>query len=66
MTECNAIIKANNEIDKLKRENETLNELCVKYGFEMGKLEEENGQLKEEIKDLNDILARYEEKELEE
>ena len=66
MTECNAIIKANNEIDKLKRENEKLNELCVKYGFEMGKLEEENGQLKEEIKDLNDILARYEEKELEE
>ena len=27
-------------------------------------LEEENEQLKEEIKDLNDILARYEEKEL--
>ena len=47
MTECNAIIKANNEIDKLKRENEKLNELCVQYGFEMGRLEEENEQLKE-------------------
>ena len=29
-------------------------------------LEEENEQLKEEIKDLNDVLARYEEKELQE
>jgi len=27
-------------------------------------LHEENEQLKEEIKDLNDVLARYEEKEL--
>lgn len=49
MTECNAIIKANNEIDKLKRENEKLNELCVQYGFEMGKLEEENEHLKQEL-----------------
>lgn len=49
MTECNAIIKANNEIDKLKRENEKLNELCVQYGFEMGKLEEENKQLKQQL-----------------
>ena len=47
MTECNAIIEANNEIDKLKRENKKLNELCVEYGFEMGRLEEENEQLKE-------------------
>lgn len=30
------------------------------------KLEKENEQLKQEIKDLNDILARYEEKELRE
>lgn len=30
------------------------------------KLKKENGQLKSEIKDLNDVLARYEEKELEE
>ena len=47
MTECNAIIEANNEIDKLKRENKKLNALCVEYGFEMGRIEEENEQLKE-------------------
>lgn len=46
MTECNAIIEANNEIDELKRENKELNKLCVKYGFEVGRLEEENEQLK--------------------
>lgn len=46
MTECNAIIEANNEIDNLKRENKKLNELCVKYDFEVGRLEEENKQLK--------------------
>lgn len=32
----------------------------------MNDLSEENEQLKSEIKDLSDILARYEEKELEE
>ena len=32
----------------------------------LNKLVDENEQLKEEIKDLNDVLARYEEKELEE
>ena len=47
MTECNAIIEANNEIDELKRENKKLNELCVRYGFEVGRLEEENEQLKQ-------------------
>ena len=52
MTECNAIIEANNEIDKLKRENKKLNELCVKYGFEVGRLEEKNEQLKEENEQL--------------
>lgn len=46
MTECNAIIEANNEIDELKRENKKLNESCVRYGFEVGRLEEENEQLK--------------------
>lgn len=49
MTECNAIIEANNEIDRLKEENKKLNALCVKYGFEIGELEEENEQLKQEI-----------------
>ena len=53
MTECNAIIEANNEIDELKRENKKLNELCFRYGFEVGRLEEENEQLKQ---DLNDDL----------
>ena len=54
MTECNAIIEANNEIDELKRENKKLNELCVKYGFEVGRLEEENEELKKE----NEFLKR--------
>ena len=52
MTECNAIIEANNEIDELKRENKKLNELCVKYGFKVGKLEEENEQLKKRNTEL--------------
>ena len=63
MTECNAIIEANNEIDELKRENKELNKLCVKYGFEVGRLEEENKQLKSTIAQLieqnrknNDLL----------
>lgn len=47
MTECNTIIEANNEIDELKIENKELNKLCVKYGFEVGRLEEENEQLKQ-------------------
>ena len=33
---------------------------------EWSSLKEENEQLKSEIKDLNDVLARYEEKELKE
>ena len=52
MTECNAIIEANNEIDELKRENKKLNELCVKYGFEVGRFEEENEQLKQHNTEL--------------
>ena len=49
MTECDAIIKANNEIDELKKENKKLNGLCVNYGFEMGRLAEENKQLKDKL-----------------
>ena len=56
MTECNAIIEANNEIDELKRENKELNKLCVKYSFEVGRLEEENEQLKQTNQRLNDEL----------
>lgn len=58
MTECNAIIEANNEIDKLKKENKKLNELCVQYGFDMGRLAEENEQLKKD----NKILLKHCEK----
>ena len=64
MTECNAIIEANNEIDKLKRENKKLNELCVKYGFEVGRLEEENEQLKQYKQSVNDVLKSWSQKNL--
>lgn len=60
MSECNAIIEANNEIYRLKKENEKLNALCVQYGFDMGKLKEENEQLKNEIKMLKLTIARNE------
>ena len=66
MIECNAIIEANNEIDELKRENKKLNELCVKYGFEVGRLEEENEQLKQrndrQAKQLDRLYSLIEEK----
>lgn len=66
MTECNAIIEANNEIDELKRENKKLNESCVRYGFEVGRLEEENEQLKQrndrQAKQLDKLYGLIEEK----
>ena len=52
MSECNAIIEANNEIDRLKKENEKLNALCVQYGFDMGELEEEYEQCKQAYQTL--------------
>ena len=61
MIECNAIIEANNEIDELKRENKKLNKSCVRYGFEVGRLEEENEQLKQrntELVNKIDFLER--------
>lgn len=66
MTECNAIIEANNEIDELKRENKKLNESCVRYGFEVGRLEEENEQLKQrndrQAKQLDRLYSLIEKK----
>ena len=66
MTECNAIIEANNEIDELKRENKKLNESCVRYGFEVGRLEEENEQLNQrndrQAKQLDRLYSLVEEK----
>ena len=66
MTECNAIIEANNEIDELKRENKELNKLCVKYDFKVGRLEEENEQLKQrndrQAKQLDRLYGLVEEK----
>ena len=64
MTECNAIIEANNEIDELKRENKKLNESCVKYGFEVGWLAEENEQLKQYKQSVNDVLKSWSQKNL--
>ena len=56
MSECNAIIEANNEINRLKRENKKLNALCVQYGFDMGRLEEENEQLKQQNEQAIDLI----------
>ena len=64
MTECNAIIEANNEIDELKRKNKKLNESCVRYGFEVGRLEEENEQLKQYKQSVNDVLKSWSQKNL--
>ena len=66
MTECNTIIEANNEIDELKRENKKLNELCIKYDFKVGRLEEENEGLKQrndrQAKQLDRLYSLIEEK----
>ena len=64
MTECDAIIEANNEIDELKRENKKLNESCVRYGFEVGRLKEENKQLKQDKQSVNDVLKSWSQKNL--
>lgn len=64
MIECNAIIEANNEIDELKRENKKLNKSCVRYGFEVGRLEEENEQLKQYKQSVNDVLRSWSQKNL--
>ena len=47
-------IKANKEIDELKRINKKLNKVCFGYSFEMEKLEKEN----EELKKRNEYLKK--------
>ena len=47
MTECNAIIESNNEIYKLKRENNILKASNGEYEDALARLEEENEQLKQ-------------------
>ena len=47
MTECNTIIESNNEIDKLKRENNILKASNGEYEDALARLEEENEQLKQ-------------------
>ena len=73
------IVKLNNRIWELEKENEQLKsknrglqselqifkEDVTHSNLQINKLADENRQLKHEIEDLNDILARYEEKELE-
>ena len=47
-------IKANKEIDELKRINKKLNKVCIDYSFKMEKLEKEN----EELKKRNEYLKK--------
>ena len=71
VAEINQMHKENGELKKilrfLRNDNATdiLNVLNSQEN-QIWKLKKENEQLKEEIKDLNDLLARYEEKELQE
>lgn len=58
MSEYNAIIKANNEIDRLKREIKRLKALCVQYSFDMERLEEENEELKKEIEEHKAVIRK--------
>lgn len=59
MTECNAIIEANNEIDELKRINKKLNKVCIGYSFKMEKLEKENDELKQQNEFLKKRCDEY-------
>ena len=55
------LIKTDEPTDSVQLKKEAQLSICEKRIIE---LEKENEQLKSEIKDLNDVLARYEEKEL--
>ena len=71
VAEINQMHKENGELKKilgfLRNDNATdiLNVLNSQEN-QIWKLKKENEKLKSEIKDLNDVLARYEEKELQE
>ena len=52
MIECNAIIESNNEIDKLKRENNILKASNGEYEDALARLEEENEQLKFKLEEV--------------
>lgn len=54
------VVSSVNEEDLIYVDKNELDKFVESYH----KLEKENEKLKSEIKDLNDILARYEEKEL--
>ena len=56
MTECKAIIEANELIDALRRENEQLNKHCVEYGFIVGNLKEKNKVLEQDNKDAWNLI----------
>ena len=59
MTECNTIIKANKEIDELKRINKKLNKVCIGNIFKMEKLKKENEQLKQRNEFLKKRCDEY-------
>ena len=59
MSECNAIIKANEEIDELKRINKKLNKVCIAYSFKIEKLEKENKELKQQTEFLKKRCDEY-------
>ena len=54
------------DICEILRDDEVYCIVGTGYADKIIKVLEENEQLKEEIKDLNDVLARYEERELKE
>ena len=60
----NLVYTLHEENEQLKESNERFSKTVAEQIIMIKEYREENGQLKEEIKDLNDILARYEEKEL--
>lgn len=62
----NALHEENEQLKNMVEHNYVEHKRCVNnYVDKIKEVEKENEMLKNEIKDLNDVLARYEEKELE-